>query len=103
MPIHPSQKPLYPPDWPQISARIRFDRARARCEWCGAVHNQAHPITGARVILTTAHLDHNPANNADHNLAALCQRCHNTYDAPKRAANRNRRARQAAGQLDLPL
>ena len=36
MPIHPSMKPLFPPDWPQISARIRFGRAGNRCEWCGA-------------------------------------------------------------------
>lgn len=35
MPIHPSMKPLYPPDCPQISARIRFGRAGNRCEWCG--------------------------------------------------------------------
>lgn len=37
MPIHPSMKALYPPDWPQISARIRFERAGNRCEWCGYV------------------------------------------------------------------
>jgi hypothetical protein len=29
-----------------------------------------------RVMLHTAHLDHNPANCADENLAALCQACH---------------------------
>ena len=101
MPIHPSLKDLYPPDWEKISRNIRFGRARGSCEWCGAAHGRPHPETGSRVILATAHLDHNPANNAAGNLAALCQRCHNRYDAPKRHANRKHRALAAAGQLKL--
>ena len=72
MPFHPSMKALYPPDWTQISHHIHFGRARGRCEWCRAVHGQPHPETGSKVILTTAHLDHNPANNSESNLAALC-------------------------------
>jgi hypothetical protein len=38
-----------------------------------------------RVILVKigmAHLDHNPANNFEYNLGALCQWCHLYYDAP---------------------
>ena len=101
MPIHPSLKNLYPPDWGKISRRIRFGRARGRCEWCGAAHGRPHPETGSRVILATAHLDHNPANNSESNLAALCPKCHNTYDAGKRHANRKHRALAAAGQLKL--
>lgn len=54
MPIHPSMKPLYPPDWPAISARIRFERAGNRCEWCVAANYWPHPETGAKVILTVA-------------------------------------------------
>ena len=73
MPIHPSLKDLYPSNWTEISQNIRFERARGHCEWCGAVHGQPHPETGSRVILATAHLDHNPANNAADNLAALCK------------------------------
>lgn len=38
-----------------------------------------------RVVLTVAHLDHTPENCAPDNLRALCQRCHNVYDAPMRA------------------
>ena len=94
-------KDLYPPDWAQISQRIRFQRARGRCEWCGAAQGRPHPVTGSKVFLTTAHLDHDPANNADDNLAALCQKCHNTYDAGKRHANGKHRALAAAGQLPL--
>lgn len=32
------------------------------------------------VILTVAHLDHDPANNADENLRALCPWCHLHFD-----------------------
>ena len=97
---------LYPPDWEQISNRIRFQRAGGVCEQCGAVHGQPHPVTGSRVVLTTAHLDHNPANCTDDNLKALCQRCHLRYDAQMHAlhAALTRRQKQiAAGQLVLAL
>ena len=64
MPIHPEMKDLYPADWAELSRRIRFERAGGRCEECGAEQGQPHPQTGSKVILSTAHLDHNPANNA---------------------------------------
>ena len=101
MPIHPSMKALYPPDWPQISARIRFERAQNRREWCGAVNYLTHTETGSKVILTVAHLDHNPANIADDNLAALCQKCYNSYDGTKFAGNRKHNALRDTGQLRL--
>jgi len=40
-----------------------------------------------KVVLTVAHLDHDTANNTDENLAALCQKCHLTYDAKQHAAH----------------
>ena len=108
----PMDRTLYPPDWEQISRRIRFERAKGACEECGAVHGQPHPDTGSRVheptgfALTTAHLDHNPANCADDNLKALCQRCHLAYDATLHALHAARTRRQkliAAEQLTLEL
>lgn len=57
---------------------------------------------GVRIVLTIAHLyDPNPANCADDNLTALCQRCHNLLDAPMRAANarKTRHSRRASGDL----
>jgi len=33
-----------------------------------------------RVVLTLAHLDHNPKHNTDGNLKLLCQFCHLNYD-----------------------
>ena len=101
MPIHPSMKDRYPPNWPAISLRIRLERAGNRCEWCGAANHWFHPETGSVVILSVAHLDHDPANNSESNLAALCQACHNRYDGPKRAQNRKHNALREAGQLRL--
>lgn len=71
---------LYPVDWPTLSYNIRFIVAGGRCQRCGALHGSSHPITGAMVILATAHLDQNPKNNHFSNLAALCARCHFLHD-----------------------
>ena len=90
MPIKPENKALYPTDWKQISKRIRFERANNHCEFCGCENYEAHPITGSRVVLTVAHLDHDPTNSIDENLRALCQKCHNAYDASHRAQSRKK-------------
>lgn len=85
MPIRPENRARYPRNWKQISAAIR-ERAANKCEWCGARNGEQHPVTGSKVVLTTAHLDHTPEHNDPSNLASLCQRCHNRYDAPVRRA-----------------
>ena len=41
VPIHPDQKALYPPNWPEISRRIRFERAGKT-----AANGAAPPTTG---------------------------------------------------------
>lgn len=45
-----------------------------------------------KVVLTVAHLDHDPRNNGEPgnrpNLRALCQQCHNRHDAKDRAKTR---------------
>jgi len=38
MPIRPENRWLYPIDWEQLSASVRFRRAGARCEHCGRPH-----------------------------------------------------------------
>ena len=95
MPIRRELRCLYPPAWAEISSRIRFGRAGGLCETCG----RPHGFDG--VFLTTAHLDHDPANNADDNLKALCQRCHLAYDAPHHRIQRwiTYRMRWALGDL----
>lgn len=54
-----------------------------------------------RVVLTVAHLDHQPENCDPGNLRAWCQRCHNTYDAPMRRAGIRDRARAKLAVGDL--
>lgn len=135
MPIRPENKARYPKDWPEISRRIRFERAGGKCEWCKAPHGEViarssdgqtymlmeghvyDAETGAhlglckgseydarkfvKVVLTVAHLDHIPEHCNDDNLVAICQRCHNRYDAPMRrhGIKKRRRERQAIGEL----
>ncbi|MET8140019.1 hypothetical protein ABZU32_06890 [Sphaerisporangium sp. NPDC005288] len=114
MPIRPDQRHRYPPNWRQISDRIRFQRAAGFCECagecgrhpdqvCPAVHGEAHPVTGSTVVLTVAHLDHTPENCDETNLKAMCQRCHLAYDLAHHIVNaaRTRFARQVAGMDPL--
>ena len=78
------------------------DRARPRpgeYAWCEGWSERLRII---KIVLTIAHIhDHDPANCADDNLAALCQRCHNAHDAPMRRAGRyeRERAEKAIGDL----
>ena len=48
------------------------------------------PIRATRIIITVAHLDHQPENVERNNLRALCQRCqrcHLAYDSRHHAVN----------------
>lgn len=90
----------YPADWPAISYAVKVEQrwccaGSPRYPNCRAVHFEPHPVTGSRVVLTTAHLDHNPMNCARENLRAWCQRCHLAYDRDDR--QRARAARPAIG------
>ena len=107
MPIRPENKARYPKDWKQISLRIR-ERAGWPCEYvdanehrCRAVHGEPHPFTLSRVVLTVAHLDHQPENCDPDNLMAMCQRCHNAYDAPMRRAGIKARRKASLARGDL--
>lgn len=113
MPILKENRKLYPKNWKEISQRIRFERAQNKCEFCGvenysngywiddrfvtiqeifecldntedidSVPEDKKPI---KIVLTVAHLDHDPTNNEESNLKALCQRCHNRYDGKHRS------------------
>jgi hypothetical protein len=117
MPIRPETRHLYPPRnvWLAIRARL-LARAGNRCEWCkkpnrtrvrvsnggrwrddtrgvwlddrGRCAAQPGDFRWIEVVLTIAHLDHDPTNNdEDRNLRALCQRCHLRYDAREHAKN----------------
>lgn len=101
MPVRPENLARYPADWPAIALAVKV-AAGWRCEGspaypdCRAAHGEPHPVTGSDVVLTVGHLDHTPENCARENLAAWCQRCHNTYDMPARRAGIAARAAAAA-------
>lgn len=116
MPIRPENRHRYPADWPDISRRIRFERAAGRCECLGECGRGTHTgrcpntnglpaySTGSKVVLTVAHLDHTPENCRDDNLRAMCQGCHLHYDRDHHrhtAAATRRAAIENAGQLTL--
>jgi hypothetical protein len=107
MPIKPENKKKYPPDWKGISLSVK-ESAGWKCENCGAPHGVVgkHGADGVfyakedidgmnssmgfqlfgnypkviRIILTVAHLNHNPADNRRENLRAWCQKCHLAWD-----------------------
>ncbi len=102
----------YPPTWRAMVAQVR-ERGGNRCEGspcypaCRAENGKPHPVTGSRVMLTTAHLheeDDTRTMTDIARLAHLCQRCHLTLDAPmhaRRAAETRRLRRISAGQLEM--
>lgn len=128
MPIRPENRRLYPKHWPEIRAAI-LERAEHRCEepGCGvrnhalgyrdaesafheidaaALHNMVPDVDGMkpiRIVLTIAHLNHDPTDNRPENLAALCQLHHNRHDAEHRRANaaRTRAAKRGGRQSAL--
>jgi len=100
MPILKENKKWYPKDWKLRSIFVRFYRAKNKCEWCGAKNYMPHPITGSKVILTTAHVYDNIENPHQLlNLKALCQRCHNRHDVQHR--KNTRRKKKYKNQLSL--
>jgi hypothetical protein len=121
MPIRPEMRDVYPPDWDARSLAVK-EAAGWRCQctgFCGRPSNHIDPegrcvnrhgrpafASGSTVVLTTAHLDHDPENWDDPRLAALCQGCHLWYDREHHAETRALRRHEqlvAAGQLSLAL
>jgi len=71
----PAHRGEYPPDWPDVSARVK-DEAGGKCVRCGHAHA---PLAGR--TLTVHHLDGDKANLARWNLMPLCQACHLSVQA----------------------
>lgn len=127
----PMKRELYPVNWEEIAAKLK-DEVGQRCEQCGVenhiwiyrnklnpdkwigvdeehelyYHRTEYPRKPHQVILTVAHLDHNPGHNDRSNLRVLCPRCHLIYDsshhvqnARKTRISKKARAKLEAGQL----
>ena len=112
MPIAPENRALYPADWGAISKRIRFDRAEGRCECrgecglhpnqrCIEQHDTPAQFAKGQVILTVAHLCHDPRCTEETHLRAMCQRCHLRYDRRHHSQSRARRKDRDTGQQTM--
>lgn len=98
MPISAERMKLYPggsiysKEWKSFRASL-LERAGNACEGtpqhpeCRAANGQPHPETGGKVVLTIAHMDHDESHADPERCRALCQRCHNKWDAPHRRVN----------------
>ncbi len=101
---------IYPPNWKDEIRPRELKKAGFKCAKCKVRHKvygyrnsrkvfvecddfmikwaKDHNLKIIRIILTVAHLDHDPENWDNPRLMVLCQQCHNQYDAPQRALNR---------------
>ena len=125
MPIRPDLRHFYGREWKRVIRPRILARDRNRCKrckapngivvwrakegrWrfteCGASWHRANgnkttfePMDShqVRIVLTIAHLNHNPSDNRDENLAALCQWCHLAHDKDHHAETRATRKDQA--------
>lgn len=126
----PMRREDYCADWEARSRFVRLIRSRGKCEQCGRpngeviVYHKEHPsewrlATGGeledlevrelgyrytKVVLTTAHMDHDRSNNSLFNLRALCQRCHLHHDRHQHARSRKygRYHSRGQGQFEFP-
>jgi len=111
MPIRPEERARYPKNWKEIREKIK-KRAGDKCEWCGVINHAYIVRTEAGyevalkdedgavwIVCTTAHLNHIPEDCRDENLAFLCQKCHNGYDAKHRATGIKERRDLATPRL----
>ena len=97
----PMRRDLYPDNWESISLKIR-KRAQGQCEcegFCGlhlgkrCTERNGEKAEWARgkVVLTVAHLTHEPKDIREEYLKAMCQRCHLRYDRLLHAESRMKR------------
>jgi hypothetical protein len=131
MPIRPDLRILYRgPVWKAIRREI-LARAGNCCERCGAPNRTSVlraggwwapvgampaeywrfggrreavvsiPHRTVRVVLTVAHLNHDPSDNRPENLRALCQWCHLDHDRKLHLASARRTKARKHGQLWL--
>lgn len=112
MPISAENMKRYPggsirsPEWLAFRAFILF-RAGNRCEGtpltpgCRIGNGETNPLTGGRVVLTIAHMDHDESHADPERCRALCQSCHNRWDAPHRKQNAAKTRRSKSPQIDI--
>lgn len=124
----PMDRSKYPPDWEAISLEVRA-AADNRCQDCQVRNGSVGARDKAglwwsfdridatsdqqierwfgeypklvKIVLTVAHLDHDPGNSDRANLRALCQRCHLNYDRPRHLETQRQNRLKRSGQQQL--
>jgi len=113
----PMQRDHYPANWETISL-ARREAAGWQCEqmvdieWLQqpvrCFRKQGEMVRGTKgqlykVVLTVAHLDHNPQNNDPSNLRVLCQVHHLEHDHALHVqhAKETRQKKREAGKIPL--
>ena len=124
--MSPMDRSKYPANWEEVSRLVRW-MAGQRCQFCG-VRNGSQGFrmqSGAfvllephhlcadyhwgvdwaarciRIVLTVAHLNHDPMDCRWENLRSLCQRCHLIWDRHHHARNAARTRDRKRGQMRL--
>lgn len=115
MPIRPEMKRFYEGEPWQATRRLVLRRAGDACECNGECgrheeyrcnranrsdyrNREGHLV---RVVLTIAHLDHDPTHQDPERLRAMCQECHLLYDRHQHAASAKVTARSKLKNLSL--
>jgi hypothetical protein len=131
MPIRPEWRQYYGREWRTVIRPRIMTRAGHCCEDCGKPHGvRVRTLSGGfwydvdqkgwrapkvgilegfrspagkwiKVKIGIAHLDHDPTNNSDENLKALCGYCHLRHDKQKHAETRATRKDAARPLLAL--
>lgn len=90
------------PEWPAKQGYLGQSYADAREVAAGIYAANGESGTKPTVIvLTVAHLDHQPENCDPANLAAMCQRHHLAYDAQHHKTTAYMTRKSAAATVDL--
>lgn len=84
--------------WPDLQPWTFSEARQFAAESFDANPDGPKPIV---IVLTVAHLDHQPENCRPENLAAMCQRHHLAYDHDHHRANAQATRRAKAGTLEL--
>lgn len=87
----PTDKSLYHPNF-KWQGPLCVEQANYTCKHCGRERGQEYTTQEGKIdaiVIQAAHVNHDPWNPHP-DLMALCEPCHNKYDAPMRGKNQSR-------------
>jgi len=90
------------PAWPVGEKLLHMEWPKPGTRWaCGKDSKRPIELRIIRIVLTVAHLDHQPENCDPSNLRAWCQRCHLHYDRHHHAKTSYATRKAAARTPDM--